>query len=158
MATKAELDRELARLIEESKAKYPSFFKTAFGSLSGTKQVSLANANKTTYAQFKDDPNLLDFARKTNFNLIALGQSSLDASQAVNALATQQRMQNALILRNTQQIAADSTSKTPIDLTQAGNPGIKEKASETINSIKDTIGTTGILILAGVVIFTLVKK
>mgnify|MGYP001599793269 FL=1 len=160
MVPKADLDRELARLIEESKAKYPGWFKTPFGSLSGTKQVTLVNAQTKAYSQFKDDPNLLNFAQKTNFNLIALGQSSIDASQAVNAIADAQRLQNAQLAALTQYVGANTgpATKQPIDLTNAGNPGVKEKLSETINSVTGAIGTTGAVILAGIIIFALVKK
>jgi len=113
----------------------------------------LAAAQVEAYKQFSNDPALLDFARTTNYNLISLGQSSIDASQAIREqtaiLAAQQARINSL---------ATTPTKTPIDLSKTGELGIKEKASDVINSIKDTIGTTGLLVLAGIVIISLVKK
>jgi len=140
-------------LIEESRLKYPSYFTEGSTTLSGEKQVTLAAAQVEAYKQFSYDPALLDLARTTNYNLISLGQSSIDASQAIREqtaiLAAQQAQINSL---------AVTPSKTPIDLSRTGETGIKEKASDVINSIKDTIGTTGLLVLAGIVIVSLVKK
>jgi len=148
-----EIQQELARLIEQSRLQYPQYFTTGSTTLSGEKQVLLAQAQTQAYQQFANDPALLDFARTTNYNLIALGQSSIDASQAIREqtaiLAAQQARINSL---------ATTPTKTPIDLSKTGEPGVKEKLSDIINSVKDTIGTTGLLVLGGIIIVSLVKS